>query len=54
VGWLCVLQAPMITVVLLGSDAKVGQNLVTNGILVIAGKLSMRRTKLLHLIKANL
>jgi hypothetical protein len=26
----------------------------TNGIVIIAGKLSMRRAKLLHLIKANL
>jgi hypothetical protein len=33
---------------------KCAKKLTTNGILMIAGKLSMRQTKLLHLIKANL
>jgi hypothetical protein len=36
------------------SRAKVHQKLANHGILGIAGKLAMRRAKLLHLIKANL
>ncbi len=55
VGWLFVLQASAIY--LLSCKAhkhKCAKKLATNSILGILGKLLMRQTKLLHLIKADL
>ncbi len=48
----CVLRAPVVLIE--AHVQKFIKNLANHGILVIAGKLVMRRAKLLHLIKANL
>ncbi len=48
----CVLRAPV--VLLEAHVQKCIKNLANHGILGIAGKLMVRRAKLLHLIKANL
>jgi hypothetical protein len=53
--WVLVVYVLRAPVVLLEAHAqKRIKNLANHGILGIAGKLVMRRAKLLHLIKANL
>ncbi len=53
--WLCVCYVALLFCVLLEAHVqKCIKNLANHGILGIAGKLVMRRAKLLHLIKANL